>query len=289
MSIRDYEYIKNNAQKLYDNSQGYIAKVHAEENEGNKYQEKIEGLDNTFHELRKINKQLKSQVESLIFQSDISTPNEIDIEKINYFSKNIFHSSQLFSIRLNTYDFTLNPEIPLREEKTKMCVHRKFTKISYHLREYAYNKNIRINISGESYGFINGNDVFELLPYLLLDNALKYSMPNKNIEVNFDEIGSQLSVTIKSFSIRPDNHEINNLKVRGYRGRNTEGVQGQGIGLYLADAICHLHNIDLTFKIGDNKYYDHTNNDIAYSDFYAILKFNDFERGSEEDYQEEIY
>ena len=283
LMLKDYEFIKQNALNFYKNSQEYIAQIHTEENYANTYKEKMEGLDNTFHELRKLNKQLKSQVESLIYQSDTFSLSRNNIDKIKYLAKNIFHSSQLITIRLNTYDFTINPNLSLREEKSKMPIHKKFVKISHNLREYANNKHIRINLTGKSYGYIQGNDVFELLPYLLLDNAIKYSMPNRNIDVIFKESDTKLIVTIRSYSIRPDNHELINLKMRGMRGRNTESVQGQGIGLYIADIICQTHNIDLTFKLGTEKYYDHTNDNVAYSDFNAILTFNEFIRDNSGD------
>lgn len=280
LTLQEYDYIKNNSLILFQNSKEYIEDMNIKEMKENSYQEKIDSLNNTFHELRKLNKLLKSQVENLIYQSDHFSLSRNNIDKISYLAKNIFHSSQLITIRLNTYDFTVNPELSLQEEKCSMQIHKKFVKISYELREYANNKRIKINILGKSYGYIYGLDVFELLPYLLLDNAIKYSQQGRDIDIIFEETSETLRVTVKSFSLSPDNSELARLKLRGFRGNNSESIQGQGLGLYIADMICQFHDIDLNFKIGKEKYYDHSNNNLAYSEFRAILTFNNFEHGN---------
>lgn len=248
------------------------------------YIDKIEILDNTFHELRKLNQELKLQTEHLIFESN--NFNWDNIENIKYLSQNIFSTSQLISIRLNTYDFGVNPNLSLYEQKSPIQIHKKFVKVAHCLREYASKKLIQIQIAGESYSSIMANDVLELLPYLILDNAIKYSLENRQIEIKFSEKDSELDVTVKSFSIRPHENELKKLTERGIRSsRINSQIQGQGIGLYLANYICELHNISMDFRLGKDRYFA---DGIPYSDFYVTLTFHNIIKDENFDYDFDI-
>ncbi len=151
-------------------------------------------------------------------------------------------------------------------------MHNKFYKVVQCLRGYAYQNHLRIEISGESHSYIYANDVFELLPYLLLDNAIKYSQPNEKIRVHFDEYEDSLIVRIKGVSIQPKEHEVKQLFERGVRSDRVESVQGQGIGLSLAKYICDIHNVDIKIDVGNNSIY---HNSKVYSDFTVSLDFKD--------------
>lgn len=244
------------------------------------YVDKIEILDNTFHELRKLNQELKLQTEHLISESN--NFNWDNIDKIKYLSQNVFSTSQLISIRLNTYDFGVNPNLSLYEQKAPIQIHRKFVKVAHCLREYANKKQIKIQITGESYSSIMANDVLELLPYLILDNAIKYSLESRPIEVKFNERTSELEIITKSFSVRPHEHELRKLTERGMRSTRIDSqIQGQGIGLYLASYICELHDISITFSLGKERYFV---NEIPYSDFYVVLIFHNIIKDEDVDY-----
>jgi signal transduction histidine kinase len=266
LTIDHYILLIDQIQLIATNSKEYFNQTVQVNQLRDNLDEQKEILDNTFHELRKLNQQLKSQVESLILKANNFSSD--DVEKIIYLSQNVFSTSQLISIRLNTYDFGVNPNVELFEEKSKIIIHRKFVKVAHCIREFANQKHIRINIIGESYCYIMANDVLELLPYLLLDNAIKYSRKNENIEVHFIELEDYLKVTIKGLSIRPLDKEINRLTDRGFRSERTSNIQGLGIGLYLANFICDLNNIELKINVGKNITYQDS---LQYSDFTVTL------------------
>lgn len=284
ISLANYEKSINNISILTNSSVDFYKKENEEIISKETYIDKIEILDNTFHELRKLNQELKLQTEHLIYQSNNFSWNNVG--DIKYLSQNIFSTSQLISIRLNTYDFGVNPNLSLYEEKSPIQIHKKFVKVAHCLREYANKKQIKIQITGESYSSIMANDVLELLPYLILDNAIKYSLENKNIDIRFSEKSSILEVVIKSFSVRPHEHELRKLTERGVRSTRIDSqIQGQGIGLYLANYICELHNISMDFRIGKERFFE---SGIPYSDFYVSLIFYDIIKDESVDYTFDI-
>ena len=141
ISLANYEKSINNISILTNSSVDFYKKENEEIISKETYIDKIEILDNTFHELRKLNQELKLQTEHLIYQSNNFSWNNVD--DIKYLSQNIFSTSQLISIRLNTYDFGVNPNLSLYEEKSPIQIHKKFVKVAHCLREYAnkFNQN----------------------------------------------------------------------------------------------------------------------------------------------------
>lgn len=234
------------------------------------YQSKIDTLDNTFHELRKLNGRLKAKVEWLIVRLD-----DPCLQTDSYLIKNIkdiFAASQLITIRLSTYDLILNPNSSLNYKKSDMPIYRKFDKVARLLDYQAQENGTTIKITGTSYSTYECNDMVELLPYLLLDNAIKYSMWNREIKLNFREIGNKLTVVVDSFSQRPVENELNSLLERGVRSRNVmEKIDGQGLGLYLARYICEANNINIDLSLG--KKIETDKEGIKYSDFIVKLVF----------------
>ncbi|HZH87348.1 MAG TPA: ATP-binding protein, partial [Brumimicrobium sp.] len=253
------EFIKANselAQTLTDYSD---AKNDIEENK--------EILDNTFHELRKLNMQLKRQSEKLNFEIDKHNPS---YQNIKYLGLNIFATSRLISTRLNTYDFGLNPELISNTAKKPTKVFKKVEKVTHCLKIQSDEEKVRIQLEGNSYNSIVANDVFELLPFLLLENAIKYSPQNEQVTVKFFENDDNLTIRIRNLGPRPEPEEIPKLTERGIRSKNVNGESGYGLGLYLANFIADLNGIDFNITVDKEIKYI---SGIKYSDFIVDLKF----------------
>lgn len=55
-----------------------------------------------------------------------------------------------------------------------------------------------VNLKGESRAEIYALPVFELLPFVLIENGIKYSPSNQKIDVCFEQNGRRQSVIVKS-------------------------------------------------------------------------------------------
>lgn len=77
--------------------------------------------------------------------------------------------------------------------------------------------------------------------YNLLDNAVKYSLPDGRVEVTVSVNEMFLKIQVRDFGIGIEPGEENALFQRFYRGKRVTDQEGFGIGLYLAREIVNLH------------------------------------------------
>lgn len=76
----------------------------------------------------------------------------------------------------------------------------------------------------------------------LLSNAVKYSPEGGLIKLEAVEDGPEISVVIEDRGIGIPEAELDRIFERYYRGSNTSGIIGSGVGLQLVKTIVELHN-----------------------------------------------
>ncbi len=70
--------------------------------------------------------------------------------------------------------------------------------------------------------------------YYILDNAIKYCCRNTDFKIIFKEEDDCFAILIIMISVRIEDHEVEKLKVKGYRSNNVKSLnkEGNGIGMY---------------------------------------------------------
>lgn len=105
--------------------------------------------------------------------------------------------------------------------------------------------NIDLQVENNQLLTIQGNEkLLEVALNNLIGNAIKYSN-NQPILVQFLEINNRLQIHISDLGIGILETDIKQIKQNFFRGKNTQGFQGKGIGLSMANIILTLHQIDL--------------------------------------------
>lgn len=236
-----------------------------------------------FEQLRKENEELKSVLVGMMheirrFSGEISNYSEQvsklttgGSNKIRELSDTIFYTSEMLASRLAFTDIELNPGTIPHQHKFRTVIYKKFDKARYILSKRASSKKIKINFIGNSLSEFDAMEAFQLVPFVILDNAIKYSPVDQEINVNFIEMNRELQVTVSSFGPKVDNDELPTIFQKGIRSRNgtLATSAGDGIGLYLAKTLCDLTAIKITAD--SNQQVQFNLNGIGYSTFEIVL------------------
>lgn len=226
------------------NAKQYIIKEYDKNTEI--FSTKKETLDDTLHELRKLNNILKKQAYTL--KSELEK-NKIYNLNVNLRSKNILATTQLITARLNAYDFTLNPDLIEFTPRNNVSIYKKFDKAKQCLEVITSDSNVSIIFKGSSKCQFECFNIIDLLPFILFENALKYNLDKSDITCEFIEVNSKLDkIIVSNYAFLPEKNDIDKLKQKHFRGSNSSDINGSGKGLYIANLICDFNNFNLEIE-----------------------------------------
>jgi K+-sensing histidine kinase KdpD len=228
-------------------------------------------LDSTMHEVRRFSGEMSRMSEELSKDVKNSKPPE----QLFSLAQSIFYTSGMIAARLNYSDIELNPEALHRQTTYRAGIYKKFEKSKHALERQAWGKHVKIRFNGGSFSEIDAIQAFELVPFVILDNAIKYSPDDQDIEVSFeDEVGNKhATVRINSLGPRLLPGEVDHVFVCEFRGQNAQKIPGYGagLGLYLAKRLCEIHGVEISVAPGDRSVM--TLNSIDYSEFEVALRW----------------
>jgi signal transduction histidine kinase len=221
-------------------------------------------LDSTLHEVRRFSAQLSRFSERLSRETEGQA-------QLNQTAQSVFYTAGMISSRLAYTDIELNPRALESQTVVRSGIYKKFDKARRILAEEARERGISIVLKGESRNEIEALPVFELLPFVLLENGIKYSPPKQAINVVFEFIGGRQIVTVKSIGPAVTDAELPRLFEKGFRGSQTMSLPGQGLGLFLAKRVCEFHDVEVRAEADRHNLYQIAG--VNYSEFRIILMF----------------
>lgn len=123
----------------------------------------------------------------------------------------------------------------------------------FECQAYEENKTIRYNIQ-ENLTF-NGeeNKISELIN-ILIDNALKYSPENTEININFYKSKNKFYIECSNQCANPESFDVKRIFERFYRNNKiqTENKSGFGLGLSIAQSIAEYHSGNIGAELNGN-------------------------------------
>lgn len=228
-----------------------------------------QALDSTLHEVRRLSGELSSYSEHLSRRLEESHADP----SIRELCDTIFFTSGMIASRLAFTDLELNPAAVRLQVPVRSGVYKKFEKASHVLALKARLRHVSVQFRGASFLEINALPSFELLPFVLLDNAIKYSPAHEEVLIRFDENPAQtrLQVDIRSLGPLVEQDELDVILARGIRGRYAERskITGDGRGLFLAKFLCDYHGVRLSVASDYTAAYDY--GDTRYAPFIVRL------------------
>jgi signal transduction histidine kinase len=156
--------------------------------------------------------------------------------------QNVKAAQNILKIRTDVLDFLGNPASIV----TVRPIHPypKVDKVSRAFKPRARDKHIVIDFSGRSHLVVNGPEILEIVPYVLIDNAIKYAPADSTASVIVED-DSDEAVRIEVSSLGPKimPHEQQAIFEKGVRGVSATdwAIPGSGLGLYLMKQIVANH------------------------------------------------
>jgi len=227
----DRRYFKNLAQiQTWKNKVGEIYNNYLDEKEQLEKQDSI-----LIHDIKKTNSTIYRKIENYILTSCEDSNKNLDncINNANPDIVGIYKAVSLLTYQLGIIDYISNPDAVTYGQKKPIKIYKVIDKLVRIFQ--AHYSSIRFKLEGTSHNQLYLYDSFIALVFIILDNAKKYSLDNQDIIVKINDLGSDVEVSISSFSPYLSEESKKNIFKKYYREHNHK--EGQGIGLYLADII----------------------------------------------------
>lgn len=151
--------------------------------------------------------------------------------------KTIVATQTMLRARIDYLDYTTG--VDRFESSERIPVYSRVDKVVRCFQAAAKDKSLEIVLSGQSYRFTRGPNILDIVPYVLIDNAIKYSLPHNKVEVAVYDLDATTVVSISSIGPVVRSEELERIFEAGYRGKNASSLRpsGTGIGLSVAKEI----------------------------------------------------
>lgn len=148
--------------------------------------------------------------------------------------KTIIASQTMLKVRIDYLDYSNS--VDRFDEIEKIPVYSRVDKVIRCFKADARHKNIEISLSGNSYRLAEGPNILDIVPYTLIENAIKYSPENSEISVSVQDTDDETEVSVTSLGPFFAEGEEAKIFERGFRGINAKNIRQNGTGLGLSVA-----------------------------------------------------
>lgn len=205
------------------------------------------------HDVRHINADIKSAAEDLKF---ILQGYPVDLQRSDVQVGRIKAMAEILSARLDFLDYFANPSLATQAQ-VPIAVFKKVDKAKRVLASRAFERNVRLSLRGAGTAKVAGPRVFDVVPYIVIENAIKYSPSGETVEVEYGEKGADVVVAVRNIGPALDDREKESIFLPGYRGRRAveSDVRGTGLGIYFAKMVVerYLHGSITLTQLSDYK------------------------------------
>ena len=177
---------------------------------------------------------------------------EDKVENADSEIRTLYHAINLLDNRLKMMPLISNPEAARYGQVSKCSPYKIFDKIRRIFNDSASKKGITIDLRSDSYITLEPlvYDSFLTIPFVLVENAIKYSKNNGTIYINLKQRGNEVIVKVTSYGpvVTVENQE--KIFEKGFKDPNAKkfASQGSGIGLYLANIVASAHNLEISYQ-----------------------------------------
>ncbi|WP_299636333.1 HAMP domain-containing sensor histidine kinase [uncultured Ruegeria sp.] len=162
--------------------------------------------------------------------------------------KTVIASQTMLKVRIDYLDFSNS--VDRFDDVEKIPVYSRVDKVIRCFKADARHKKIEIGLSGSSYRLAEGPNILDIVPYTLIENAIKYSPENSEIVVRVRDTDVETEVSVTSIGPSFAAGEEAKIFEKGYRGRYAKDIRlnGTGLGLSVASEVIATFNGRLTVE-----------------------------------------
>ncbi len=138
----------------------------------------------------------------------------------------------LLKLRQDSLDFDLDHSE--ESDLIETFIFRKVDRVCRAFMAIASKKKVNIRYAGNSFSTARTPSGFEFVPFVVMDNAVKYSPNNTTINVKFEELDGLIIFSVSSIGPNISESEREAIFERGFRGAaaTAGGHRGNGLGLF---------------------------------------------------------
>jgi K+-sensing histidine kinase KdpD len=142
--------------------------------------------------------------------------------------ESIMAAQQMMSVRLDIVDYEVGHA--LHRPPERIPVFRKVEKVYKCFWNKMAHRKIKHRLSGNSFGFTVGPPILEIVPFVIIENAIKYAPQGSELVIAFEELDKEIYVYFESLGPRIRGRERSRIFEQTFRGRPPAHRSGVGRG-----------------------------------------------------------
>lgn len=166
---------------------------------------------------------------------------EYEVKKLQFLVEDLVQSSRMESgmIQIQKGNYKVKDLWEKSLQEIKLALEEKNLRLNLHVLE-----DFSLNLDPKWMGEVFHN---------LLDNAIKYCPEGGVINISLEKTYINYRITIENDSVALKEEEKAKIFQRFYRGSNSRGQDGLGLGLFISREIVNRHGGKIYVNIQDNK------------------------------------
>lgn len=213
-----------------------------------------------FHDITPCISLIFRNIESIISKCPGKTIHEKIENSSDYNIVRLFKTVSLLDEQLKMIRYCTAEDQISSGKKSPFPVYRIIDKLCKIFQVLASENGVKISICGNSFNAPSLFDSFSSVPFILIDNAIKYTHVNESISIKIsDSQDGGIEFELSSLSAKCDSQIFEKYHRGAFSNKLTD--RGMGIGLYIARKICIANDAIIsheeemeTFQDGDVEY-----------------------------------
>lgn len=225
------------------------------------------------HELKKFHNRIDASAKALVsatedygYQSQSVRNKALSIKAL----------AELTNRRMELYEYQLSPESHEAMASQGVSIYKEIEKLYKCINSGDSDEKKDFKLEGESWCRFKTKRIVSVGLFIVLENAWKYTHPDKPIIIEFREKTSTLEVDIMNWGPIVTEAESQKILDRGFRSEEAKkngGIKGKGLGLDIAKRIFSSCGVEFeidTSNRSEIRYYEN----FQYTPFKVKLKFS---------------